>query len=35
MATTEGMAVDLSSEAAICAGIKLGEVINNPLKKRY
>ncbi|PIM94963.1 Cysteine synthase [Candidatus Hodgkinia cicadicola] len=33
MATTEGMAVGLSSGAAICAGIKLGEVINNPLKK--
>ncbi len=33
MATTEGMAVGLSSGAAICTGIKLGEVINNPLKK--
>ncbi|PIM95723.1 Cysteine synthase [Candidatus Hodgkinia cicadicola] len=33
MANTEGMAVGLSSGAAICAGIKLGEVINNPLKK--
>ncbi|PIM95538.1 Cysteine synthase [Candidatus Hodgkinia cicadicola] len=33
MANTEGIAVGLSSGAAICAGMKLGEVINNPLKK--
>ncbi|KON71429.1 Cysteine synthase [Candidatus Hodgkinia cicadicola] len=33
MANTEGMAVGLSSGAAICAGIKLGEAVNNPLKK--
>ncbi|PIM95145.1 Cysteine synthase [Candidatus Hodgkinia cicadicola] len=33
MANTEGMAVGLSSGAAICAGIKLGEVVNNPMKK--
>ncbi|PIM95236.1 Cysteine synthase [Candidatus Hodgkinia cicadicola] len=33
MANTEGMAVSLSSGAAICAGIKLGEAVNNPLKK--
>ncbi|PIM96887.1 Cysteine synthase [Candidatus Hodgkinia cicadicola] len=33
MANTEGMAVGLSSGAAICAGMKLGEAINNPLKK--
>ncbi|PIM95685.1 Cysteine synthase [Candidatus Hodgkinia cicadicola] len=33
MAKTEGIAVGLSSGAAICAGIKLGEVINNPFKK--
>ncbi|PIM94812.1 Cysteine synthase [Candidatus Hodgkinia cicadicola] len=33
MANTEGMAVGLSSGAAICAGIKLGEAINNPMKK--
>ncbi len=34
MATTEGMAVGLSSGTAICAGIKLGKVINNPLIKK-
>ncbi|PIM95713.1 PLP-dependent cysteine synthase family protein [Candidatus Hodgkinia cicadicola] len=33
MANTEGIAVGLSSGAAICAGMKLGEIINNPLKK--
>ncbi|PIM94972.1 Cysteine synthase [Candidatus Hodgkinia cicadicola] len=33
MANTEGMAVGLSSGAAICAGMKLGKDINNPMKK--
>ncbi|PIM95391.1 Cysteine synthase [Candidatus Hodgkinia cicadicola] len=33
MANTEGMAVGLSSGAAICAGMKLGEAINDPMKK--
>ncbi len=33
MANTEGMAVGLSSGAAICAGIKLGKDVNNPMKK--
>ncbi len=33
MATTEGIAVGLSSGAAICAGMKLGADINDASKK--
>ncbi len=33
MATTEGIAVGLSSRAAICAGMKLGTDINDASKK--
>ncbi len=33
MATTEGIAVGLSSEVTICAGMKLGTDINDASKK--